>query len=155
MSTLSLILRQVVNGLQSGSIYALVALGYSMVYGIIMLLNFAHGDIIMVGAYAAWFCLCGFAGNPILAIIAAIFVCVLLGVSIEKVAYAPLLNVGDQVCVYFRDGYVSEFWIEASDVELLDGSAQSAPPTETAEREANEEDSALSGSPEDAASPQP
>lgn len=90
MSTLSLILRQVVNGLQSGSIYALVALGYSMVYGIIMLLNFAHGDIIMVGAYAAWFCLCGFAGNPILAIIAAIFVCVLLGVSIEKVAYAPL-----------------------------------------------------------------
>ena len=86
MSTLSLILRQVVNGLQSGSIYALVALGYSMVYGIIMLLNFAHGDIIMVGAYAAWFCLCGFAGNPI----AAIFVCVLLGVSIEKVAYAPL-----------------------------------------------------------------
>ena len=90
MNTLSLILRQVVNGLQSGSIYALVALGYSMVYGIIMLLNFAHGDIIMVGAYAAWFCLCGFAGNPILAIIAAIFVCVLLGVSIEKVAYAPL-----------------------------------------------------------------
>ena len=90
MITLSLILRQVVNGLQSGSIYALVALGYSMVYGIIMLLNFAHGDIIMVGAYAAWFCLCGFAGNPILAIIAAIFVCVLLGVSIEKVAYAPL-----------------------------------------------------------------
>ena len=54
MSTLSLILRQVVNGLQSGSIYALVALGYSMVYGIIMLLNFAHGDIIMVGAYAAY-----------------------------------------------------------------------------------------------------
>ena len=52
MSTLSLILRQVVNGLQSGSIYALVALGYSMVYGIIMLLNFAHGDIIMVGGLA-------------------------------------------------------------------------------------------------------
>lgn len=90
MNTLSLILRQVVNGLQSGSIYALVALGYSMVYGIIMLLNFAHGDIIMVGAYAAWFCLCGFGCNPVLAIIAAIFVCVLLGVSIEKIAYAPL-----------------------------------------------------------------
>ena len=51
MSTLSLILRQVVNGLQSGSIYALVALGYSMVYGIIMLLNFAHGDIIMAVSY--------------------------------------------------------------------------------------------------------
>ena len=75
--------------------------------------------------------------------------------SAAEVAYAPLLNVGDHVRVYFRDGYVSEFWIEASGVELLDGSAQSAPPTETAEREANEEDSALSGSPEDAASPQP
>ena len=48
MNTLSLILRQVVNGLQSGSIYALVALGYSMVYGIIMLLNFAHGDLSLI-----------------------------------------------------------------------------------------------------------
>ena len=75
--------------------------------------------------------------------------------SAAEVAYAPLLNVGDHVRVYFRDGYVSEFWIEASGVELLDGSAQSTPPTETAEREENEEDSALSGSPEDAASPQP
>ena len=154
MSTLSLILRQVVNGLQSGSIYALVALGYSMVYGIIMLLNFAHGDIIMVGAYAAWFCLCGFAGNPILAIIAAIFVCVLLGVSIEKVAYAPLLNVGDQVCVYFRDGYVTENWIDATDVTLSDGSAQSAPPTDTAESEPGEENSDLADG-QDTVSPQP
>lgn len=90
MSVLSLILRQLANGLQSGSIYALVALGYSMVYGIIRLLNFAHGDIIMVGAYAAWFCLCSFAYSPILAVVAAIAACVLLGVSIEKVAYAPL-----------------------------------------------------------------
>ena len=90
MSVLSLILRQIANGLQSGSIYALVALGYSMVYGIIRLLNFAHGDIIMVGAYAAWFCLCSFAYNPILAVVAAIAACVLLGVTIEKVAYAPL-----------------------------------------------------------------
>ena len=51
--------------------------------------------------------------------------------SAAEVAYAPLLNVGDHVCVYFRDGYVTENWIEASDVELLDGSAQSAPPVET------------------------
>ena len=54
MSLLTTILKQLINGLQSGSIYALVALGYSMVYGIIMLLNFAHGDIIMVGAYIVW-----------------------------------------------------------------------------------------------------
>ena len=51
--------------------------------------------------------------------------------SAAEVAYAPLLNVGDRVCVYYRDGYVTENWIEASDVELLDGSAQSAPPVET------------------------
>lgn len=52
---LSLIFSQIINGLQTGSVYALVALGYSMVYGIILLLNFAHGDIIMVGAYTAFY----------------------------------------------------------------------------------------------------
>ena len=51
--------------------------------------------------------------------------------SAAEVAYAPLLNVGDHVCVYFRDGYVTENWIDASDVTLSDGSTQSAPPVET------------------------
>ena len=92
MSALSTILRQSINGLQSGSIYALVALGYSMVYGIIMLLNFAHGDIIMIGAYIAWLCMARFALNPVFAILFAILGCVLLGVSIEKIAYKPLRN---------------------------------------------------------------
>jgi len=90
MSAFSTILRQIINGLQSGSIYALVALGYSMVYGIIMLLNFAHGDIIMVGAYIAWLCMARLALNPVFAIIFGILGCVLLGVTIEKVAYKPL-----------------------------------------------------------------
>jgi len=90
MSVFSTILRQIINGLQSGSIYALVALGYSMVYGIIMLLNFAHGDIIMVGAYIAWLCMARLALNPVFAIIFSIIGCVLLGVTIEKVAYKPL-----------------------------------------------------------------
>lgn len=92
MSALSTILRQIINGLQSGSIYALVALGYSMVYGIIMLLNFAHGDIIMIGAYIAWLCMARSALNPVFAILFAILGCVLLGVSIEKIAYKPLRN---------------------------------------------------------------
>ena len=92
MSALSTILRQIINGLQSGSSYALVALGYSMVYGIIMLLNFAHGDIIMIGAYIAWLCMARFALNPVFAILFAILGCVLLGVSIEKIAYKPLRN---------------------------------------------------------------
>lgn len=87
---MSLIISQLINGLQSGSVYALIALGYSMVYGIIMLLNFAHGDIIMVGAYVAWLAMVNFALNPIIAIILAIAACVLLGVIIEKVAYTPL-----------------------------------------------------------------
>ncbi|MDR1131831.1 MAG: branched-chain amino acid ABC transporter permease [Oscillospiraceae bacterium] len=87
---MSLVISQLINGLQSGSIYALVALGYSMVYGIIMLLNFAHGDIIMVGAYAAWFVMVRLSLNPVLAIILAILACTVLGVVIEKVAYTPL-----------------------------------------------------------------
>lgn len=92
MSVFSTILRQIINGLQSGSIYALVALGYSMVYGIIMLLNFAHGDIIMLGAYLCWLMMARLAVNPILAVLTAVFGCVLLGITIEKVAYKPLRN---------------------------------------------------------------
>ncbi len=87
---LSYLLGQSINGLQLGSIYALVALGYSMVYGIILLLNFAHGDIIMVGAYVTFYAAVSFQLNPILAVILAVVVCTLLGVLIEKVAYTPL-----------------------------------------------------------------
>jgi len=87
---LSYVLGQSVNGLQLGSIYALVALGYSMVYGIILLLNFAHGDIIMVGAYVTFYMTVRFQLHPILAVLMAVLACTLLGVLIEKVAYTPL-----------------------------------------------------------------
>lgn len=90
MNLLSTIISQVFNGLQSGSIYALVALGYSMVYGIIMLLNFAHGDIIMVGAYITWYAMTEFSMHPLLAALLATAGCTVLGVVIEKVAYTPL-----------------------------------------------------------------
>ena len=90
MSTATLILNQLINGLQSGSIYALVALGYSMVYGIILLLNFAHGDIIMVGTYVVWGSMACFHLHPIPSAILAVVVCALLGMGIEKVAYTPL-----------------------------------------------------------------
>ena len=83
-------LTQVLNGLQSGSIYALVALGYTLVYGIILLLNFAHGDIIMFGSYVAWIALVQLGLNPAIAVLLAVFGCVVLGVLIDKVAYAPL-----------------------------------------------------------------
>ena len=81
---------QLINGLQLGSIYALIALGYSMVYGIILLLNFAHGDIIMVGAYVSWFVMRQLQLSPVLAICASVLVCTALGVLIEKIAYTPL-----------------------------------------------------------------
>ena len=85
-------LSQLLNGLQLGSIYALVALGYTMVYGIILLLNFAHGDIIMVGAYISWVVMAQLGLSPVLAIILSVAGCVLVGVLIDKVAYAPLRN---------------------------------------------------------------
>ena len=84
-----LFLSQCINGLQLGSIYALVALGYSMVYGIIRLLNFAHGDVIMIGAYIAVLTIA--AGiNPALAVVLTILGCVAVSVIVEKVAYRPL-----------------------------------------------------------------
>ena len=81
---------QLINGLSLGSIYALIALGYSMVYGIILLLNFAHGDIIMVGAYMSWFVMNQLGLGPVTAICATILTCTVLGVVIEKIAYTPL-----------------------------------------------------------------
>ena len=87
---LSLIFSQIVNGLQSGAVFALVALGYSMVYGIILLLNFAHGDIIMVGAYTAFYAMTAFHLHPLISVVLAVLMATLLGVIIEKVAYTPL-----------------------------------------------------------------
>lgn len=78
-----------INGLSLGGIYALIALGYTMVYGIAKMLNFAHGDIIMVGAYAIVIVL-GLELNPIFAVIAAVILCTLLGIAVEKTAYKPL-----------------------------------------------------------------
>ena len=78
-----------INGLSAGGTYTIIALGYTMVYGIAKMLNFAHGDIIMVGGYAMYLTLLA-AGHPILALIAAIVCCVVLGVLVERFAYKPL-----------------------------------------------------------------
>lgn len=86
---------QLINGLQIGSIYALVSLGYTMVYGIAQLINFAHGDIIMVGAYASLFSIPFVTrlGLPLyLTVIPSIIVCIIIGVLSEKIAYRPLRN---------------------------------------------------------------
>lgn len=83
-------LQQIVNGLSLGSIYALVALGYTMVYGIIKLINFAHGDIYMIGAYTAFFVTTYMGMSFIPALIVCMIVCGILGVLIERIAYKPL-----------------------------------------------------------------
>lgn len=78
-----------INGLSMGSTYAMIALGYTMVYGIAKMLNFAHGDVIMVGGYMIFITISA-VGYPLLGLLAAVIFCVLLGVTIEKVAYKPL-----------------------------------------------------------------
>ncbi len=80
----------IINGVSLGSIYAVIALGYTMVYGIAKMLNFAHGDVIMVGAYIV-FALTSYAGvNPYLALVISMAACTLLGMAIERFAYKPL-----------------------------------------------------------------
>ncbi|MEG2206627.1 MAG: branched-chain amino acid ABC transporter permease [Clostridia bacterium] len=87
-----LFLNQVLNGLGTGAIYALIALGYTMVYGIVKLINFAHGDILMVGSYTAVLVMTGL-GLPFpVALVLSMLVCVIFGVVIERVAYKPLRN---------------------------------------------------------------
>ena len=83
-------LDHLINGLSLGSIYAIIALGYTMVYGIAKMLNFAHGDVIMIGAYIAFCGLQYWGIPPVLAILLAMVFCTLLGVTIEGFAYRPL-----------------------------------------------------------------
>lgn len=80
----------IINGLSLGSIYALIALGYTMVYGIAKMINFAHGDIIMVGAYVVYISITRYGLSPVLASIIGIIFCALAGLLIEKIAYKPL-----------------------------------------------------------------
>ena len=95
--TFSLFFQSVINGLNQGASYALIALGYTMVYGIIRMINFAHGDFIMIGAYTLFYTipLMVNAGMPAwLSVLAAIIVCALVGVVVEVVAYKPVRQAG-------------------------------------------------------------
>ena len=88
-------LQQLINGFTLGFIYALIALGYTMVYGIVRLINFAHGDMLMLGAYTGFFVLNAFGATPttlILALIVSMVVCAVLGVALERLCYKPLRN---------------------------------------------------------------
>lgn len=83
-------LSYLIGGLGLGSVYAIIALGYSMVYGIAKMLNFAHGDVIMVGAFVAYFALSSFGLPTIVALILSVVACAVLGIVVEKLAYKPL-----------------------------------------------------------------
>ena len=83
-------LQYLINGISIGAVYAIIALGYTMVYGIAKMLNFAHGDVIMVGAYVSY-CVTSYLGLPaVVSILVAVVVCTLLGIVIEGLAYKPL-----------------------------------------------------------------
>ena len=90
MELLSYTLQQLINGLQLGAVYALIALGYTMVYGVLRLINFAHGDIFMFGAFVGYFCISRWHLPIYLVFMIAIGACAVLGVLVEKIAYKPL-----------------------------------------------------------------
>lgn len=85
-------LTHLINGISLGSVYAIIALGYTMVYGIARMLNFAHGDVIMVGGYISYFAANYYGLPPLAAVLAASAVCTVLGIVIERLAYKPLRN---------------------------------------------------------------
>ena len=102
-------LANLINGISLGSVYAIIALGYTMVYGIAKMLNFAHGDVIMVGAYVA-FTVISTMHLPIWAgVLLSILICTALGMTIEKIAYKPLRNAGSPLAVLITAIGVSYF----------------------------------------------
>jgi len=88
-----------INGISLGSVYAIIALGYTMVYGIAKMLNFAHGDVIMIGAYVVLMMITGTGVPPMAAVLIAIVFCTVLGVVIERIAYRPLRNASSSLAV--------------------------------------------------------
>ena len=88
-----------INGLSLGSVYAIIALGYTMVYGIAKMLNFAHGDVIMIGAYVALTSMTSVGLPPAAAVLIAVVACTVLGVLIERIAYKPLRNASSSLAV--------------------------------------------------------
>ena len=131
-------LQHFINGMSIGAVYAIIALGYTMVYGIAKMLNFAHGDVIMVGAYIA-FCMTNYLGLPaVVGVIAAMAVCMLLGIVIEALAYRPLRGASSLAVLitaigisYFLQNAAQWIWGEAtksftsvvsmSPIKLFDG----------------------------------
>ena len=118
-------LQQIINGLSLGSIYALVALGYTMVYGIIKLINFAHGDIYMLGAYIGFICIRFLHMSFIPALIVAMVLCAVIGVVIEKIAYRPLRNATRIAALITAIGV--SFFLQYSTMQVMGSAIQTYP----------------------------
>ena len=102
-------LQYLINGISLGSVYAIIALGYTMVYGIAKMLNFAHGDIIMVGAYVIFTIISTMGYPPIVGVAVAVALCTVLGITIERIAYKPLRNASSSLAVLITAIGVSYF----------------------------------------------
>ena len=102
-------LSYLINGISLGSVYAIIALGYTMVYGIAKMLNFAHGDVIMVGGYMAFTAMMNLNLPPLLSVLCAVVVCMILGLLIETIAYRPLLEAASPLAVLITAIGVSYF----------------------------------------------
>jgi branched-chain amino acid transport system permease protein len=120
------LLQQIVNGISLGSIYALIALGYTMVYGIIKLINFAHGDVYMLGAYIGYFCMTTLKLGFMPSLLIAMALCTLIGIAIEKIAYKPLRN-ATRIAVLITAIGVSLF-IEYGTMFFVKANVRSYPP---------------------------
>lgn len=114
------LLQQIINGLQLGSVYALIALGYTLVYGIIRLINFAHGDVFMIGAYLGFYAILRFNLPFPVALIFAMLGCAVIGIVIEKLAYRPLRNAPRIACLITALG-VSLFLENFTSLKFLFG----------------------------------
>ena len=102
-------LSYLINGISLGSVYAIIALGYTIVYGIAKMLNFAHGDVIMVGAYITFLAMTAAGLPPVLAVILSMLLCTILGITIERIAYKPLRNSASNLAVLITAIGVSYF----------------------------------------------
>ena len=120
-----MLLQQFINGLNMGSIYALIALGYTMVYGIAKMLNFAHGDVIMVGGYVVMLSLQAFGTNPILAASISIVACAAMGMLIEKIAYKPLRKASPLAVLITAIGV--SYFLQSLSLLLFGSNAQQVP----------------------------
>ena len=103
------LLTNIISGLSLGSVYAIIALGYTMVYGISKMLNFAHGDVIMIGGYLSFMVITNWKLGIPLGIIAAVVGCMLLGMAVERIAYRPLRKAASPLAILITAIGVSYF----------------------------------------------